>query len=70
MEKVKLNIEGMTCKNCQGKVEKALNELVGVENVKINLKKKIAKVKYDETINKTEDLTNAVSEAGYPAEVI
>ncbi|HHU20343.1 MAG TPA: heavy-metal-associated domain-containing protein [Bacilli bacterium] len=68
MEKVKLKVTGMTCNNCLKHVETALAELEGVESVKVNLKKGIANVKFDETIQEVDDLTTAVDQAGYQAE--
>ena len=69
MKKVKLNIAGMTCNHCVGRVETALSELEGVERVKINLKKESAKINYDEKLKKIDDLKKAVEEAGYQAEL-
>ncbi len=56
-----LTIEGMSCENCEIRVENALNRLDGVL-AKVRWKKKIASVSYsaeisDETLRKTvEDL--------------
>lgn len=69
MKKVKLNISGMTCNNCLNRVETALTELEGVEKVKINLKRETASVKFDQTIQEIDDLTKAVDQAGYQAEL-
>lgn len=69
MKKVKLNISGMTCNNCLNRVETALTELEGVKKVKINLKKETASVKFDQTIQEIDDLTKAVDQAGYQAEL-
>lgn len=69
MKKIKLNISGMTCNNCLNRVETALTELEGVKKVKINLKKETASVKFDQTIQEIDDLTKAVDQAGYQAEL-
>lgn len=69
MKKIKLNISGMTCNNCLNRVETALTELEGVKKVKINLKKETASVKFDQTIQEINDLTKAVDQAGYQAEL-
>lgn len=42
-----IGIEGMHCERCADKIDKALEELVDVTSVKVNLKKKIATVFYD-----------------------
>lgn len=58
----------MSCAHCVNKIETAFQGFQGVENAKFNLKKGIAKVKYDETAQTLENLTAAVKEAGYEAE--
>lgn len=68
MEKIILKINGMSCGHCVGKVEKALKELPGVEAAKVDLKKAIAKVKYDASKVTIDDLNEAVREAGYESE--
>lgn len=61
--KKNIAIEGMSCAHCQGKVEKALNSIAGVE-AKVDLKKKTATVKFDGTVS-DEALKNAVTDAGF-----
>jgi len=43
-------IEGMSCSHCSSRVENALNALDGVK-AKVNLKKKFAEVRADETVS-------------------
>lgn len=62
MEKTML-IEGMSCGHCSVRVEKALNELDGV-NATVDLDKKTAFIKLSKDIN-DEVLTKAVTDAGY-----
>lgn len=52
------------------KIETALQDLQGVVMAKVNLKKEIAKVKYDETAQTLENLTASVKEIGYETEPI
>lgn len=70
MKKVTLKITGMSCAHCVNKVETALQELKGVEKAKVNLKKEVAKVKYDEAVQTLNNLTEAVKEVGYEAEPV
>ncbi|GFH43254.1 hypothetical protein Hs30E_18050 [Lactococcus hodotermopsidis] len=63
MEKITLKINGMTCHNCAKHVTEALEHVVGVNSVKVNLKKAEAVVK-SEKID-LESLTAAVETAGY-----
>ncbi|MBU5467076.1 copper chaperone CopZ [Virgibacillus sp. MSJ-26] len=70
MKKITLKITGMSCAHCVGKVEKALQDLQGVVKAKVNLKKEIAKVKYDESVQTIDNLTAAVKDAGYDVESV
>lgn len=66
MEKI-LEVQGMTCEHCKAKVEKALEEIEGVEEVKVSLFKKQAKVKGENL--EDEKLVKAVEEVGYKAKI-
>jgi len=70
MKKITLKITGMSCAHCVGKIEKALQDLQGVVKAKVNLKKEIAKVKYDESVQTIDNLTAAVKDAGYDVESV
>lgn len=66
MEKI-LEVQGMTCEHCKAKVEKALEEIEGVEEVKVSLFRKQAKVKGENL--EDEKLVKALEEAGYKAKI-
>lgn len=70
MKKITIKITGMSCAHCVNKIETALQGLQGVEKAKVNLKKEIAKVKYDETVQTLDNLKEAVKEVGYEAEAV
>lgn len=64
LEKVHMNIEGMTCDGCAEEIKAKLSELPEVEEGTISWKKGIADVK----VNKGSDhkaLTKAVEDAGF-----
>ncbi|MDR0920915.1 MAG: copper chaperone CopZ [Lactobacillales bacterium] len=69
MKKQELTINGMTCNHCVMTVEKAAQNVAGVEKIKVNLKKGIGKVKFDEEIVNAETIAQAITQAGYQAEV-
>ncbi len=50
MAKKRIMIEGMSCSHCSSRVETALNALEGVK-AKVNLKKKFAEVRADESVS-------------------
>ncbi|MGY1664883.1 heavy metal translocating P-type ATPase [Geodermatophilus sp. SYSU D00696] len=62
-----LDIGGMTCASCVGRVEKALNRLDGVTGAEVNLATEVATVRFDAAQVSLEELTSAVARAGYTA---
>ncbi len=65
--KIELQVSGMTCGHCQGRVEQALQKCNGVENVHVDLK--TGKVTVSGKNMDTGQLTSEVTEAGYEAEL-
>jgi copper chaperone len=63
MSETSLKIEGMSCQHCVMRVKKAIGLLPGVTEAQVDIGN--AKVTYDETKLKKDDLTKAVEEAGY-----
>lgn len=64
------SIKGMNCQHCVARVENGINELPGIQKVKINLKKENGVVKFDDSQVSAAQIATKVTEAGYPAEVI
>jgi P-type Cu+ transporter len=62
-----LDIGGMTCASCVGRVEKALRRVDGVAAAEVNLATEVATVRFDPASVGLEELTAAVSKAGYTA---
>lgn len=63
-----LDIGGMTCASCVGRVEKALNKIPGVEAATVNLATEQARVRVQSDSNTTiEDIINQVKKTGYEA---
>ena len=59
---MKIKIEGMSCGHCSARVEKALKEVDGVMDVKVNLEDHVAEIKGNPSI---ENVKAAIDEAGY-----
>jgi len=66
---VQLQISGMTCAACSGRIEKALNKLPGV-TASVNLATETAHVSFNPALETVEDLIAAVVKAGYGANEI
>lgn len=69
MEKVKFDIQGMTCSSCQAHVERAVKKLEGVQNVNVNLLSNNMILEYNEEVINTDKIIGAVVDAGYGANV-
>ncbi|MEY4944206.1 MAG: hypothetical protein RL384_150 [Actinomycetota bacterium] len=65
MSKVEIKIEGMTCGHCAMSITKELSGLAGVSDVQVDHQKGNAIVELTDVSN--EQLSQAVSEAGYTA---
>jgi Cu+-exporting ATPase len=62
---VNLEIEGMTCANCAGRVEKAIAGLDGVSDVTVNFALNSAHVQFDDSKLDTCKIAEAVNDSGY-----
>ena len=57
----------MTCASCVRRIEKALGKLDGVSDARVNLATEVASITYDPELLTVDDLTAAVTKAGYTA---
>ena len=64
-----LDIEGMTCASCAGRVERALTSHGGTVAANVNLATHTARVTYIQGAVAPSELARIVTEAGYPARV-
>ena len=64
-----IKIEGMMCQHCVAHVTKALQGVLGVSGIEVNLKKKTATVELSQDIN-DETVKTAIEEAGYEVKKI
>lgn len=65
MEKIKIDIEGMTCVSCASNIEKALKKVKGVENASVNFSTKTAEVSFDGKSTNEKELFDVVTSQGY-----
>ncbi len=64
---VTINVEGMTCASCSGRVQRALAEAGGVAEASVNLMLKNATVQYDPGTTSPAQLAELITETGYAA---
>ena len=62
-----LDIGGMTCASCVGRIEKALLKLDGVSDARVNLATEVASITFHPERIQLDALTAAVTKAGYTA---
>ena len=68
-QQITLAVEHMTCATCPIVVKGALYDLDGVNEVKVSMEEKSVTVTYDDKQLNSEQLAEAVTNAGYPAKV-
>ena len=65
LKRAKIKIDGMSCQHCVKTVTGAVSDLDGVSQVKVNLKKGEAKIKFEKDRLDLEQLKTAVVTAGF-----
>lgn len=68
-ETITLNVQNMTCAGCPITVKKALEQVPGVSDVKIDFEHKTATVHLDMERANAASLTKATTNAGFPSTV-
>lgn len=64
-----LNIEGMTCASCVGRVERGLTTLEGIQKVSVNLATDSAKIEFVDSEISLQQILNKLVELGYPGSI-
>jgi len=60
-----LNVDGITCEHCVDTIKEAVEILVGVFNVDVDIEKKQVVVEFNEKIVKLENLIAKIKEVGF-----
>jgi copper chaperone len=68
MEKVTLNVQGMSCDHCVKAVEGSVGELNGVSSVKVNLKANTVDVEYNNQEVSIGKIKETIDDQGYDVE--
>ncbi|MCY4383353.1 MAG: heavy metal-associated domain-containing protein [Nitrospinae bacterium] len=67
MEKVVINVGGMSCEMCQSAVQEALSGVEGVAEAEVDLEGGKATVVFDEGVTNLDALRAAVDDTGFDA---
>ncbi len=65
MEKITLNVEGMSCSHCENAVKNAVGELDGVSNVAVNLAEKTVTIDFDAAKVSPAEFKPVIEEEGF-----
>lgn len=65
MEKVKLNVNGMSCQHCVNSIKKAVGALDGVSEVDVSLEGKTVTVNYDASKVTVDNIKFEIDDQGY-----
>ena len=65
MERVVLNVEGMSCEHCVNAVKNSARPLYGVSHADVSLDDKTVTVEYDAEKVSLENITDAIEDEGY-----
>lgn len=69
VEHTKLYINGMTCINCQTRIQNALKKLPGITRAAVSYETETADVLYDSSVISLEQIQGLIDELGYSASV-
>ena len=65
MEKVTLNVEGMSCGHCVKAVENSVGELNGVSSVRVDLEGKKVNVEFNQADVTLDKIKETIDDQGY-----
>ena len=65
MENIELKVGGMHCGGCSGRLNRALNNLDGVENAEANFETGIVKLAYNESKVSLDTIKESITDAGF-----
>lgn len=62
---MELEIQGMTCDNCEASIQTGVKELPGVDSISANFEDSTAYVRFDSTKTNLNEITAAIAKRGY-----
>lgn len=62
---MELEIQGMTCDNCEASIQTGVKELPGVDSISANYEDSTAYVRFDSTKTNLNEITAAIAKRGY-----
>ena len=65
VERIDLDIDGMTCSGCEARLEKSLNKAPGITSATVSLALERASLQFDPLATTLEDLTQEIAKTGF-----
>lgn len=65
INKIILNVEGMSCSHCENAVKKAVLALSGIDDISVDLAAKTVTVAYDDAKVSPANMKEAIEDQGY-----
>lgn len=65
MQQITFNVQGMSCGSCVNKIERNVDELNGVESVKVQLSEEKVNVVFNESAIDLKNIKDAIKNSGY-----
>lgn len=65
MEKVKLQVSGMSCGHCVNAIEGSVGKLSGVHNVNVNLASGTVEIEFESSVITLEAIKEEIDDQGY-----
>ncbi len=69
LEKMSIQIDGMTCSACVARIEKVVGRIPGIEQVNVNLASEKGQIEFIPGLVSEQDVFRAVEKAGYSAKL-
>lgn len=67
VDKITLNIEGMTCAACSARIEKVVRKMEGIVQINVNLAMNIATISYLPEVRSIQSIIDKIKQIGYAA---
>lgn len=69
MKFVILKVSGMSCQHCVSSIHDAVAQIVGVKEVKVDLKAKLVEVEYDQAFTNELLIVECIEDQGFEVEL-
>ena len=69
MKSVVLKVNGMSCQHCVNSIHDAVTQIVGVKQVKVDLKSKLVEVEYDQSFTNELLIVECIEDQGFDVQL-